>query len=75
MKNLKHFNELNEGHSRMILPDLAQISNNSQLTNELANILAEKLDEAEFRKLQDWLRLAKSQMNSRRPNIYYPPSK
>jgi len=65
MKNLKHFDELNEGHSRMILPDLANLSNNSQLTNELANILAEKLDEAEFRKLQDWLRLAKSQMNTK----------
>ena len=62
MKYLKIFEGENHS-SREILPDLADLSNNSRLTHELANTLAEKLDDKEWRTLKEWLKLARSQTN------------
>lgn len=63
MKYLKIFEGENKRSSREILPDLADLSNNSRLTQELADSLADKLDDKEWRTLKEWLRLAKSQTN------------
>lgn len=41
--------------THMILPLMIGISNNSQMTNELAAILANKLDVTEMKKLEMWL--------------------
>lgn len=50
--------------THMILPLMVGISNNSQMTNELAVILANKLDAAEMKKLELWLLHAKQLKNS-----------
>ena len=59
------------GHYREILPKMVTISNNSHLTNEVANLIAEKLSPEEFKKFQDWLKLAEteSQLKSNRTRI------
>ena len=61
---IQKFDEfLNEGHSREIISELIQISNNSRMTQEMAEIFANKLDDVEFRKLKEWLKLAKSHID------------
>jgi len=59
------------GHYREILPKMVTISNNSRLTNEVANLIAEKLSPEEFKKFQDWLKLVEteSQLKSNRTRI------
>ena len=59
------------GHYREILPQMVTISNNSRLTNEVANLIAEKLSPEELKKFQDWLKLAEteSQLKSNRTRI------
>jgi hypothetical protein len=49
------------GHYREILPQMVTISNNSRLTNEVANTIAEKLSPEDFKKFQDWLKLVESE--------------
>lgn len=46
---------------RLILPNMVKLFNNSPLTNQVANALVEKLDEKEFRDLNEWLKHANNQ--------------
>ena len=49
------------GHYREILPQMVTISNNSRLTNEVANFIADKLSPEEFHKFQQWIKLIESE--------------
>ena len=49
------------GHYREILPHMVTISNNSRLTNEVANFIADKLSPEEFHKFQQWIKLIESE--------------
>lgn len=45
--------------SMQIVREMIKISNNSQITNQAANILADKLTPEEFKVIQDWLFIAR----------------
>lgn len=56
-------------HYREILPQMVSVSNNSQITQKLANVLAEKLDEAEFHDLKRWLQLVEQHVTIEKNRI------
>lgn len=49
------------GHYREILPSMVSISNNSVITNRVANAIAEKLSPEEFHQFQQWLKIVESE--------------
>lgn len=48
--------------AQITIRDLVAVSNNSQLTNIVANTLNEKLDDKEKRDFLDWLRLVRNEI-------------
>lgn len=49
------------GNYREILPKMVSVSRNCKLTNELAIVIAEKLEPEEFRKFQEWMKIIESE--------------
>jgi hypothetical protein len=52
---------LNE-NIREILPRMSTLSNNSQITNMVANTIIEKFDQKELRDFKQWLQLVESKI-------------
>lgn len=61
-----------DNNIRDILPTMAHLFNNSVLTNKVANALAEKLDQAEFRDLKEYLKHAKSNLDTQKRKAKRP---
>jgi hypothetical protein len=58
----------------MILPQMAEVSNNSQLTNIVCNTLCEKLTPKEFQEFRRWLQIvSENKRRSKRNLIQYWP--
>ena len=53
---------------RFILPDMIGISNNSQITNQVANSIISKLTDNEIADFKIWLRLIENKIQSEKNN-------
>ena len=62
---------MSQNNQRSILPGMIEISNNSRITQETANTLAEKLTPKEFEDFRRWLQIANTEhMILKRRKLY-----
>ena len=56
---------------RQVLPTMVRLTNNSRLTQELADVIAVKLNSSEFNDFQRWLQMIESEIRMKTKNKFY----
>lgn len=66
-----HKEHESKANVREILPDMVSVSNNSQITNIVANTLVDKLSKKEINDFKTWLKIVEGNMRQANKKRYY----